>query len=563
MLYITEIFLAFILTFSSCCFVFGWGNIINKKFSIEVNCPSENIIIGLFFIGSLALILNFVSNISVLINIIIFFCGILFLIEKKSVFLKNIKLIFIVSIIATISIIYSRVFLPDAANYHLPFIGILNESKIIIGLNNINLRYGQTSVLQYISSVFNLGIFNGKGIVIPPVLIFSSLLYFFLFQFLKNENKNLKILSSFILIIFLVDMNRYSEFGNDEPAHMIFFYFNFIIIKILFFNKNNKYLLSDYKKILYLSLFLFMIKITYALIFLTLLFTFFLSKKKMEFFNNFNIILIPIFVFWLIKNYLITSCFIYPIEFTCISSSWNNYGYLAENILTEAWSKGFPDQNNIQNLSIYNNNFFIWFSTWSNNHLLFILEKLIPIIFIFILSFFLIDFSENKDDQFNKKYFYFFLFINFINVLIWLFFFPVYRFGSGYILFLILLIFVAFIFNKKNLSLKRLKLVIAILCIVIVGKNINRIIKNYNIYEYQLANLSSLPQVKIKNKKIVYHPSGQFFSTHPTYCYYSKNICTSWNMKDLGNIEVINKSNYIIIKNLNKKNWWEKKYGIK
>ena len=78
-------------------------------------------------------------------------------------------------------------------------------------------------------------------------------------------------------------MNRYSEFGNDEPAHMIFFYFNFIIIKILFFNKNNKYLLSDYKKILYLSLFLFMIKITYALIFLTLLFTFFLSKKKIDF----------------------------------------------------------------------------------------------------------------------------------------------------------------------------------------------------------------------------------------------------------------------------------------
>ena len=85
--------------------------------------------------------------------------------------------------------------------------------------------------------------------------------------------------------------------------------------------------------------------------------------------------------------------------------------------------------------------------------------------------------------------------------MIWLFFFPVYRFGSGYILFLILLIFVAFIFNKKPF-IKRLKLVIAILCIVIVGKNINRIIKNYNIYEYQLANLSSLPQVKIKIKKL-------------------------------------------------------------
>ena len=284
MLYVTEIFLAFILIFSSCCFVFGWGNIINKKFNIEVNCASENIIIGLFFIGSLALILNFVSSISVLINIIIFFCGILFLIEKKGIFFKNIRLIFIVSTIATISIIYSRVFLPDGANYHLPFIGILNESKIIVGLNNINLRYGQTSILQYISSVFNLGIFNGKGIVIPPVLIFSSLIYFFFFQFLKNENKNLKILSSFILIIFLVDMNRYSEFGNDEPAHMIFFYFNFIIIKILFLNKNDKYLLSDYKKILYLSLFLFMIKITYALIFFTLLFMFFLSKKKIRIF---------------------------------------------------------------------------------------------------------------------------------------------------------------------------------------------------------------------------------------------------------------------------------------
>ena len=561
MSYIFDISLAFILIFSSCCFVFGWGNIINKKFNINLNCESENIIIGLFFVGSLALVLNFFSSINFTISYIIFLTGILFLIEKKDIFFKNIKIIFIISLIATVSILYSKIYLPDGAHYHLPYISILNESKIIIGLNNINLRYGQTSILQYISSIFNFGIFEAKGITVPPVLIFSCLIYFFLNQFFKNKNQNLKILSLLILIIFLVDMNRYSEFGNDEPAHMIFFYLNFLIIKNLLENKNIKNLQIDYKKIFYLALFLFMIKITYALVFFTLIFLFFISKEKKGIFNSFNIILIVIFVCWIIKNFLITSCFIYPIEITCISSEWNNYGYLSENVLTEAWSKGFPDQSKITNLNEYKNNFAIWFSTWSKNHLLVILEKLLPIILLFFLSYFLIYRTKTKNERLKISYFNFFLSINFTYVLIWLLFFPVYRFGSGYILFFLVLVFFPFFFNKKILSFKKINFLIILLCIAVIGKNINRILKNHSLDQYQTANLSSLPKIKIENQKSIKHASGLFHSTSPSYCYFQKNICTSWSLKDIGEIEVMNKYNYTIINFRNNKNWWQERYG--
>ena len=74
---------------------------------------------------------------------------------------------------------------PDALIYHLPFIATLNEEKIIFGLNNINYRFGHTSIIQYLSAISNNYIFGINGISLYLPVAFSSLSYFFLKKFLK------------------------------------------------------------------------------------------------------------------------------------------------------------------------------------------------------------------------------------------------------------------------------------------------------------------------------------------------------------------------------------------
>ena len=65
----------------------------------------------------------------------------------------------------------SNVYRPDAGLYHLPYIGILNSEKIILGLSNLHFRYAHTSILQYFSAASNNIIFGDNGIVFAQALI--------------------------------------------------------------------------------------------------------------------------------------------------------------------------------------------------------------------------------------------------------------------------------------------------------------------------------------------------------------------------------------------------------
>ena len=93
-------------------------------------------------------------------------------------FRKVLKFAIICSLLGTIIISYDNVYRPDAGSYHLPFISILNENKIIIGLSNLHFRFGHISIMQYLSASFNNHLFNEKGILIPHALIFSFFLMF-------------------------------------------------------------------------------------------------------------------------------------------------------------------------------------------------------------------------------------------------------------------------------------------------------------------------------------------------------------------------------------------------
>ena len=173
--------------FISTVVLVSWGNFFLKKININ-NLDYMYIapILGFFIIGSITLIIHFFFPINYIIGNIILFFGILFFLLNKE-FKNQIKLISIISVISFITILFDNINRPDAALYHLPYIAYLNESKIILGINNLESRYGHISFLQYTSSAFKNVIFKDKALFIPVVTIYSCSIVFFFKKFLLTK----------------------------------------------------------------------------------------------------------------------------------------------------------------------------------------------------------------------------------------------------------------------------------------------------------------------------------------------------------------------------------------
>ena len=111
---------------------------------------------------------NFFIKISSIVSLIILLLPIVFII--KEIFPNKNKIIYhsiIIGLISSFIMFFDNTNRPDAGLYHLPFINIINDSKIIIGSANLEFRYGHTSILQYLSAAFNNIVFSEKGILLP------------------------------------------------------------------------------------------------------------------------------------------------------------------------------------------------------------------------------------------------------------------------------------------------------------------------------------------------------------------------------------------------------------
>ena len=235
-------------TFISNVFFYSYGNLIKfENFSNKIKNINDRSIIGCIFICFLALFINFFLPLTPLFNSFFLITGvcIFFLLRFNKFTKKEFIYLLFSSLIASSLIIYSNINTPDAGLYHLPYINILNEYKIIFGLNNIHFRFGTTSIIQYLSAINNNLLFKDLGILIPLSILASFfIIYFFnnvLVLFKKKKITLENIFSIFIIIFITYKINRYSSYGNDAIAHLSFFY---LISKILSNNKPNLQLIS-------------------------------------------------------------------------------------------------------------------------------------------------------------------------------------------------------------------------------------------------------------------------------------------------------------------------------
>ena len=487
-----EYIIVFLQIFILVIFISGCGYLFKKtifkfdeKYSFE-----NNILWGFIPISFIALIINFFLPLNVYVNTSIFVLLFIIILQKKY-FLQSLKKFIKKSIIVTslafLLLIHSNVNNPDALLYHLPFSKILNEHKILIGLSNIHHRFAHISIIQYLSSFFNIFFLGKNGLLLPLSILGSSFLIYclkeFKFLFKSTDTRTNSLVIFIILIVSIYSFNRYSNYGNDIPVHI---YFYLLIIYIFKYNLDYKNDLLI-KKVSLISLFAFLLKPFYIFLLFIPFLLLLLNKNFKSFFKSSFFLMSSIFSFaWFFKNFLISSCFIYPVEFTCIKDvSWSNLiDIKKQSLLGEVNSKSWGDRlNKSIDISEYNENF-QWVNTWVNNHLNVVVEKFIPIILfliVFVVTMFLFKLIK-KENYFhkNKKVIFVISSISLLGIIMWFLKFPIYRYGQSYLFIFLLTCFYFFLLYRvdenKILNFKKFLNILIILAFVgLSAKNFKRI----------------------------------------------------------------------------------------
>ena len=509
------------------------GNVIYKSDKNKFTHIIEKCIDGCIIISLIAVMLNFVISLNQSNTSIIFILFLaIFLIKKENYVnfkLRNLSFLLFLGLIISLFLLGSKVYTPDAQLYHLPFIRIINEEKIIIGLSNLHSRFGHISILQYLSAVSNNHFFGVQGINISIATFSVLIIAFFFTEFFETKNKIAKFFLLSIIIYISWKINRFSEYGNDAPAHLLTFY---LVYKII----NLKHEL-EFEKLAFYIFFIFMIKPTLIISFLLFIIYFF-NKKFEQIINYKTIIFSTFLIIWLVKNLLISGCFLYPSENTCINSlEWTNAQQTKlVNIESDAWSKGWIDQKNEKlDYQSYIKNF-NWIETWSKVHLLHVLKDLLPYV---IILFFLLLIIRNKSKEYDNftdikvdQYYYYLFIIYLCGSFLWFLKFPLYRYGYSSLI--ILLVTITIIINFKEINAFKKEIIykfIIILCFfAIFSKQSFRITKKIF---FQNKDLNYPQVVKFSSAKIdKFHINGtDIFYKSDGECGYDYTFCTPYNLE--------------------------------
>ena len=260
---------------------------------------------------------------------------------------------------------------------------------------------------------------------------------------------------------------------------------------------------------------------------------------------------------WFIKNVTTSGCLIYPVEITCFDqlpwySSDINYPVNAkmQSLDNEAWTKGWPDyKGETVTQEQYIKKFF-WLETWVHGHGFLIIKKLsIFIFFIIALLFCLkkipmkIANTNHLNDLKIQQKLLFLLTLSFFGILLWFLRFPVFRYGSSYlVIFLIsiacLIAIILKLENKNNKIFYNYLKIFLILFFLFFGlKHFIRIYKNY---EKKYTNFP-WPQFHSSKQTDGIFKSDIIEINNLTYymlrsvdgCGYSKSPCTPYELKNI------------------------------
>jgi hypothetical protein len=486
-----------LITFS----ILGYGIFFYKNFIKDGNITIGYLgIYGIFFLSIISYLSHFFLPHGEVFNSLIVIFGLFyFYLNKKNFFLKKDLKYFIIIFFVLIIFILAAKNHDDFPYYHFPYTHILTELSNVIGLGNFNHGFRTPSSIFYLSSFFNLPFSDLFLLNLSPVFFlgFGNLI---LLNKIKDnlrasDSGPILYLSLMCFIFINIFFYRMAEHGTDRSAMILII---ILIIEILHLsNTQNKLNETHFLKLIILITMVISLKSFYALymtLFIPPLLLF--TKNKMSFiyfFKNKTLYMcISMMFLVLITNFFNSGCLIYPVKFLCFDNfSWSIPLSEVElmNNWYQQWSKAGASPNfRVENPEIYIQNF-NWVSNWVNEYFfnkvsdfLLGLAFLISIVFITFYS------KINKKKK-NFKFYLLYLILVFLT-LEWFYIHPSLRYGGYHLIALLLFIptsvFISkFLINKSKLEIK-VYFLIALTFLVFSTRNIMRINKEYNLYNYNI-----------------------------------------------------------------------------
>ena len=537
--------------------IFGY-TLLAKKIFLKNNflkVYNLDFIYGLFFLIFLAIIINFVLPLSKAKIYIIFFGSLIFIygILKKK-FDINLKALFLFLIIFSFFNYWNSNNM-DSPTYHLQTINWIHNYKITFGLAILDWHYALNSVWHIFLSLMNLQYekFNTIYIIgyLPFIFILTEIF----------SNKKIILLGKLILItcfglLFLFSYIHpfrngiiLNHLGNPEvdTTAMVFF----IICGYLFVKFYETKAINDFYLLFITSVICPLIKLSYIGSILFPLFSIFINRNNFRLYYNIITLFSSVLVLlWVIRNYILSSCFLFPFKNTCINSSWSLSVeqvsfYLKQ---TKSFARDAPLRENYLNFdyTLQSNN---WIIPWIKNYYFkdaFLI--IVSLVFFFSITAYLIIFLRNsylnkknkEQDLFNSI-----LLIFFINFVIW-FQSPEIRFGWGILIFfpcaiLSLLVLKINLLNEKYIKFYSFIFILTIF--LVVQKNI-KYFKTYNLYTpiEKKFHYSKIIKFKEVNNFTIYRSQNW-------ECADFKGICIN---KPKKNYYIEKKNNYIFISTTDK-----------
>ncbi len=511
--------------------ILGYGFLFSKKLTKYNNFELNSIsigyigIFGIFFSIVISYLTNFIFPHNNLHNLIYIFFGLIFffIFYKKNYKKIKLKYFLFSYLLSFFSIFYFKSH-DDFSYYHLSFITNIVENKIEFGLSHFDIAFNHVSSFFYFHSLFKT-IFTGDYFYqigqLSIVIFANTIILEKIFNRNLNKFLNVTFFLNLVLLIFVnVFFYRLAEHGTDRSAQILFFLV-FILIVNLF--EENKFKRDNFELIIIIFSLIISIKsfyIIYSILFFIAYFKFFKFNDALKTFNVFPVSYFGILILCLIfiTNIAASGCFLYPIPATCIESFF--WGYGKEQVVGamqwyEIWSKAGASPNyRVENFNEYLQKF-NWVSNWIDNYFFNkFSDYFLGVVFALLVLF---AFFWPKNFSFDKFKKYIPVYLILIILLIeWFLNHPALRYGGFVLVFLVTTFpFIILLGNQKfkfEKKLTSIKIIILIIFIIFSGRNINRILNEYNVYDYNFL------------KKPNYFIDDNFYTMQNVKNKYFKNI---------------------------------------
>jgi len=479
--------------------IIGYG-ILLRKFvgQSSTYCIGYSGIYGIFFITFVSYFINYFIPISASLNILIHFFGFIlffYFYKKKFKVSKNELLLLFIVILFSFLFILSAKPHDDFSYYHFPYINMLNNDSLQIGIGNFNHGFRTHSSIFYFSSTFYLPLINYELIHLGSsfFLIFVNLILLKKLTIDKNNySKFILILSVLSFALLNIFFYRIGEHGVDRSAQILIM---LLVVEMLFIFNFKKINLNNITNLIILIILAASLKPIYLIYFLFFFLFIYYSRKKLtlilEVIKSKIFLLSTVFILFVISvNFLNSGCLIYPLTFVCFDHfTWSipidQVNHMNQHY--NLWSKaGITPNFRIVNPEEYLKDF-KWVSNWFDLYFFNKVSDYLLGLLVLLLFVFLILFKSNKNKFTSIKFLPVYLLIV-ILFLEWFFHHPALRYGGYHLI--ALLFFIPFsiylsgkTFNNKKLY-GRIFLTIILVLAIFVVRNVQRISKEHKIYNY-------------------------------------------------------------------------------